>query len=239
MKESSSKDIVYKNLSSIVRWTVVFSAEATIKQKKISQETMHNLHMLVSTTMQEVYHEHVAEKSKDLVNTLKNRELIYIDVSKKWDMDIFTYITQQYFNLCSKDIRTKYNAMIYASEPDFFDKEAWSDDKHFLREVEHYKTYPQRQEQGSDMMIWFMPLQSLRVLLMYSRQQDLNIFLDNINSITQEEMWALNCTLRGWLLIGSEQRIGLFINNMQGTRNFNQWENLPPDDGHDMKIVYI
>ena len=237
---TSSEDIVYKNLSSKVRWAKVFVSKSTIEQQKVSKKIIDNLHALVSSSMQQVYAEHIAQKSTDLFETLKDRELVYIDAEKKWDMDLFTYITQQYFNLCSEDIRWKYNRSIYASYPERFDGESWSSDGHFQRSVDQYKTYPQRKEEWSDMLIWFMPLHDISMLMFYNQQQDFNIFLDNIHNITPAEMWILNNAIRAWLLVSSEQRIGLYINNLKDTRNFIEWaEHMPPQAGHDMKMIYL
>gem|GEM_PF-4780930 len=36
-------------------------------------------------------------------------------------MDLFTYITQQYFNLCSEDVRLQYNKSEYSYSPELFD----------------------------------------------------------------------------------------------------------------------
>lgn len=86
-----------------------------------------------------------------------------------------------------------------------------------------------------------MPFHPIRMLaLINNDQQDLNIFFDNIESLTDKEFSIINSAIRGGLLMSSSSWMALYINNMRNGWKFIVDKNsLPPQDGHDMRIVYI
>lgn len=234
------KNNISDYLSHRIRGAAVFAPKEALKSKRIVKKTAEELHTLVSSLMQQTYLQHIEDKKKNILDTLKHRELIYVDASKKWDMDLFSYMTRCYFNNCTEGIRTKYNAMVASSHPELFDEIVWSDDKHFDRQIDEYKKLPQRQEEWSDLCISRMPFHNMDMLMHMNDQTDLNIFLDNVATITATEMGYINNAIRWWLLVGHNQRRGLYVNNTKNTWNFREGdEKLPPQDGHDMRVIYI
>ena len=57
--------------------------------------------------MQSICNDHLNQKK---VRGPSSRELIYVDASKKEDLDIFTYMTKQYFNVSTEAVRRRYNS---------------------------------------------------------------------------------------------------------------------------------
>lgn len=212
-----------------------------MRHKRVATKTAEELHTLVSSLMQQTHLQHVEDKKKDLINTLKHRELIYVDASKKWDMDLFSYMTRCYFNACSEEVRREYNRMGYSHEPELFDWQPGSDDWYFDKKVFLYKSRPEWQQEGSDSMISFWALKTdIGMLMLLNDQQDFNIFLDNVDSVTPMEKGIINSAIRGWLLVSANQWIGLYINNTKNTWNSALGTgNHPPEDMHDMRVEYI
>lgn len=62
---------------------MVFSPKEALRGRSISDKIAEKLHTIISQSMQEVYKYHIEQKKVDLEKTLKNRELLYIDASKK------------------------------------------------------------------------------------------------------------------------------------------------------------
>jgi hypothetical protein len=110
----------------------------------------------------------------------------------------------------------------------------------FEKEIETYKSTEVRQKHWSDIMIGWVPMNKISMLMRMNKTQDINIFLDNINNISTTERLHINNLIRGWLLMGSESRAWLFINNGTGKRDYSAGEwNLRPEDWHDMKLIYL
>lgn len=62
---------------------MVFSPKEALRERSISAATAEKLHTIISASMKQVYKDHIEQKKIDLEQTLKHRELLYIDASKK------------------------------------------------------------------------------------------------------------------------------------------------------------
>jgi len=243
-----SKDIlqIEQILSNPIRWSVSFVPQNLLKKHTTSQLNS-ILESVVSTAMKKVYDHHCVTKTQESILNM-DRELLYVDASKKWDFDLFTYMTKLYFNISNEDVRLKYNRnhlqnlQWYNKDlfPDEMLWQVWSTDWLFDLWVNYFKWLDYFKENGSDWFIGFMPMSNIQLLMYMNDQNDLNIFLDNIHSVSQEEMLYINNLIRSWLLMWSEKRLWLYINNGSGKWNYSAWEwNLHPQDVHDMKIYYF
>lgn len=244
IKEKAIQTTIKNKLESLVRGSVSFVPKNLLVQKNISEKIWKQLEWIVSTCMKESYHNHITQKTSQDILTI-TRDLIYIDASKKWDFDIFTYITKVYFNQLPEEIRIQYNkrTLRWAYKEIFTDYDietVWGKDILFDIQLDYIKQSEYRKEHGSDSIISFSPLSSIGVLMWENNTQDLNILLDKIDSISSEEMLYINNLTRSWLLISSESRVWLYINNGRGKRDYSAGEwNLSPNDWHDMTLVYL
>ncbi len=241
------KNEVLSHLEWRLRWSVSFLPKQISHREKASEELWKTLESIVSTCMQASYQNHVTQKTSESILTITH-DVIYIDASQKWDFDIFTYITKVYFNQLPEEIRIQYNKIILwtfdAKDKsiigDIQIEQIWWTDVLFEKEIEIYKSTEVRQKHWSDIIISREPMNRISILMRMNNTKDINIFLDNISNISQEEKKCINTLIRWWLLMGSESWAGLFINNGTGKRDY--WivaGNHPPQDGHDMTLVYL
>lgn len=236
-----------ERLSNPIRGCSVFSPKEILKNKKISLNVWKNLHLAISWLMQSVYQNHLQQKELQGILNMP-RELIYIDASKKKDLNIFDYMTKTYFNATPEAVRKKYNDF-YLKELKDFHKTEFSSltseevgdlDILFYKENEIQKNTPYWREKWPDCTIGFAPMASMEILMLLAHQRDLNVFLDNISFVTEKEMDHINAMIRSGLLMGWEKWLWLYINNAYGTWDFNLGHSSqPPQDGHDMKIEYM
>ncbi len=242
------QNIINQELDKPIRGSVSFVPKKLLLERWISEKIWKQLEWTVSTCMKESYQNHVTQKTSQDILTI-SRDLIYIDASKKWDFDIFTYMTKIYFNQLSEEVRIQYNKFILRTF-DARDKniigdiqidQIWWTDILFEKEIEIFKSYTEaRKNDWSDIMIDLVPMNKISMLMRINETQDINIFLDNISNISQKEKKYINTLIRWWLLMESESWAGLFINNGTGKRDY--WivaGNHPPQDGHDMTLIYL
>lgn len=232
------KQDIQRHLSTRIRWAAIFSPREILKNKIVSKDIAKEIHSVVSWCMKDEYRKHLQDKTENLLETLKIREIIYVDANQKWESDIFSYMTRLYFNASPESVKIRYNQ--YMLDDEESDESSYKDDSLFDKKIQTYKNHPNRIEQWSDCMVWVMPLIWLNMLMLLNHQMDLNIYLDNTENVSEIEKKVINNAIRAWLIVATEQWMWLYINNAKGNWDFNiGCGSLPPQDGHDMKVMYL